>query len=226
LSSAGRELWRFFPDYEIEPFVVGRGEKSPIVFHNRNARGEIVMKLTTKNTFWSQYAYQFGHEFCHILCGFDRDGSKNEWFEETLCETASLFVMRAMAKTWKNDAPYPNWVDYRHSLQDYADDVIEKRIAIPKGGLAAFYRENEAKLNESTTDRELNGAVANVLVGWFEENPENWESVRWINSSPAVAGETFGEYLGKWHAAVPERRKAFVERIAKAFEIEMEVPES
>lgn len=226
LQSTGRELWRFFPKYEIEPFVVSRGNRNPIVLHGRNARGEIVMRLSTEKTFWSQYAYQFAHEFCHILCGFDNDDSPHEWFEETLCETASLFAMRAMAETWKDQAPYPNWVDYRHSLKQYADDVIASRAEIENGALAAFFREHEAELTESTNNRELNGAIAVVLLDWFEANPKHWEAVRWLNPSPAAAGETFGAYLGKWRAAAPKRHRGFIERIARAFEVELVAPES
>ena len=84
-DSAGRELWRFFPDYQIEPFVVTRRHGSPIVLFQRSSRGEIVMRLDTGSTYWSQYAYQFAHEFCHVLCGFDDDFQGNKWFEETLC---------------------------------------------------------------------------------------------------------------------------------------------
>ncbi|MCP6756902.1 hypothetical protein NL533_35270, partial [Klebsiella pneumoniae] len=79
----------------------------------RNDAREIVLKLDTSNTFWSQYAYQFAHEFCHVLCGYREDDPGTQWFEETLCETASLFVLRAMAREWKTAPPYPHWKDYR-----------------------------------------------------------------------------------------------------------------
>ncbi|MEM7015103.1 MAG: hypothetical protein AAF585_26890, partial [Verrucomicrobiota bacterium] len=173
-------------------------------------------------TFWSQYAYQFAHEFCHILCGFDNDRSKHEWFEEMICETASLFAMRAMSKAWKNDAPYPNWVDYRHALKKYADDVIEKRPKVSKKDLAAYYIENREELHKTTTNRELNGAIASVFLEWFEAEPKHWESIRWINPSPAAADEDFGDYLKKWREAAPERHKEFIQRIADAFGEELD----
>ena len=222
LQSNGRELWRFFPDYKIEPFVVIRGKGSPIVLHSRNPRGEIVMRLTTQKTFWCQYSYQFAHEFCHILCGYDRDNSLSEWFEETLCETASLFTMRAMARAWEKDAPYPNWVDYRHSIKKYTDNVIAKREKIPKGGLDDFYVKHRGELNKTKTNRDLNGAMAVVLLDWFEEKPSRWESVRWINTTPGSADESFGEYLGKWSRAAPERHRAFIKKIADEFGVELE----
>ena len=111
LDSTARELWQRFPDYTIEPLVVARGRSGPITLFRRNDRGEIVIRLDTEKTYWSQYAYQFAHEFCHVLCGLKAGDQRNKWFEETLCETASLYAMRAMSRTWKTSPPYANWKD-------------------------------------------------------------------------------------------------------------------
>lgn len=40
-DSAARQLWRHFPDYELEPFVVTRGKSGPIVLYDRNDSKEI-----------------------------------------------------------------------------------------------------------------------------------------------------------------------------------------
>jgi len=220
LDSAARELWPFFPDYQIKPIVVTRGYDGPITLYRPNSRGEIVMRLATRRTYWCQYAYQFAHELCHVLCGYDKDYAGNKWFEETLCETASLFVLRAMARTWKDEPPYPNWRDFRDSLRSYADDVMRKRehvFEIYQRGLPAFYRTHKKTLRAHPCQRDLNGAMAVVLLGLFEQEPERWEAVRWLNSEPSPQGETFGEYLQRWHDAVPERHKAFVARIAELY---------
>ena len=58
LDSAGRELWRFFPNDRIEPIVVTHGRGGPITLFQRNGRGEIVIRLDTEKTYWCQYAYQ------------------------------------------------------------------------------------------------------------------------------------------------------------------------
>ncbi len=169
-DSAGRELWRFFPDYKIEPIVVTRRHGGPIVLFKRNPRGEIVMRLDTESTYWSQYAYQFAHEFCHVLCGFDEDYKGNKWFEEVLCETASLFAIRAMAEAWADDPPYPHWKDYRHSLRKYADNVIARRSGvfdIYKTGLKRFYLEHKEELESNPGSRDLNGAMSIVMLRLF-----------------------------------------------------------
>ncbi len=224
-DSAGRELWRFFPDYRVEPFVVTRGRTGPIVLFKRNGKGEIVVKLDTHATYWCQYAYQFAHEFCHILCGFDEDYQGNKWFEETLCETASLFCIRAMARAWRDDPPHEHWKDYRDALRDYADDVIAKRkalLAIYAGGLKGFYRKHRETLRKHPCRRELNGAMAVVFLRLFEAEPRRWEAVRWLNDTPSPAGETLRGYLQNWHRAVPRRHKAFVARVAGLFGVAVE----
>lgn len=217
LDSAGRELWQFFPDRKIEPLVVTRGHNGPITLFQRNDRGEIVVRLDTEKTHWSQYSYQFAHEFCHVLCGFRAGYQGNKWFEETLCETASLYVMRGMSRTWKTSAPFANWKDYRDALRDYADDIVRKRdkvYEIYAKGLPEFYRTYKATLEKEPCNRELNGAMALVFLQLFEEQPERWEAVRWLNSSPPREGKTFTEYLQEWHDAVPARHKPFVAKIA------------
>jgi hypothetical protein len=220
LDSAARELWRFFPDYKIEPIVVTRGHGGPITLYQRNDRGEIVIRLDTGKTFWCQYAYQFAHEFCHVLCGFKEGYQGNKWFEETLCETASLFVMRAMSRTWKTSPPYPNWKDYRDSLRDYTDDVVRKRdkvYDVYRQGLPGFYRAQKTTLEKEPTSRELNGAMSIVFLQLFEEQPERWEAIRWLNATPPPKGETFEKYLHRWHDAVPKKHQPFVERVAELY---------
>jgi len=229
LDSVIRELWRFFPDYQLEPMVVTRGYKNPITLYERNDQGEIVIRLNTRRAYWCQYAYQFAHELCHVLCGFDKDWPGNKWFEETLCETASLFVLRAMARTWKDRPPYPNWRNYRDALRDYADDVIRKRqylLEIYKRGLPAFYRAHERRLRSNPCDRELNGAMAVVLLELLERQPEHWEAVRWLNSAPSPPGETFQQYLQRWYDAVPARHKPFVVQVARLYGMRISAPET
>lgn len=224
-TSAGRELWKYFPDYDIEPFVVQRSRTGPIVWHNRNDEGEIVMRLDTHNTLWSQYAYQFAHEFCHILSGFENDDPGNRWFEETLCETASVFAIRAMARSWKDDPPYSNWKDYRHALAEYADNVIVSRkevLEIYEKGLGGFYRAHREELTKNAGLRNLNGAMALVFLRLFEEDPRRWEAVRWLNHRPSPPSETFPEHLQKWYNAVPARHRAFVATVARLYNVEID----
>jgi len=223
-DSAGRQLWRYFPEYAVESFVVTRGRQGPITLYQRNDAREIVLKLDTSQTLWSQYAYQFAHEFCHVLCGFRDDDPGTQWFEETLCETASLFVLRGMAREWKTSPPYANWKDYRDSLREYADDVIVKRkhlAEIHTQGLPKFRQTHAEELRKNPNQRELNGAMAVVLLHFFEEQPTRWEAVRWINAEASPAGESFEQFLARWHQAAPQKHRVTVSEVARLFGVQV-----
>lgn len=220
LDSAAKELGRYFPGHTIEPMVVVHAEDGPITLFQRNGQGEIVIRLSTSQTFWCQYAYQFAHELGHVLCGYRNTPSRNKWFEETVCETAALFTMRRMARAWRDTPPYPNWAPYRDALNDYVEEVIGKRSGtkeIFRKGLPAFYLTHQAELEADATSRELNGAMSIVLLRLLEEQPENWEAFRWLNTTPATPGDAFPVYLQKWHDAAPDARRPFIRSVAELF---------
>jgi hypothetical protein len=221
LDSAGRQLWRFFPDYKIEPFVVTRGHQGPITLYRRNDRGEIVVCLDTGHQFWCQYAYQFAHEFCHIMCNYVEDDLSNKWFEESLCEMASIYALRHMSQAWQKDPPYPNWRDYSKALKDYADDLL-KKSPLPAGqDLAAWYKAHEAELRKDPTQRELNRVASLVLLPMFEEHPGNWEAVASLNAAPVKEPRTFAKYLADWHARSPAKHQPFIREVAAKFGVEI-----
>ena len=212
-----RPLWKNFPDYKIEPIFVTKGNSGPIVLYQRNARQEIVVKLDTHNTYWSQYAYQWAHELCHVLCGFREDGKENKWFEETLCELASQYCMRAMVSDWEKNPPYPNWKNYSKSLQSYVDKVINSYEKVDMLGLANYYAKHEAELRKSATLRKLNGTMAAALLPVFETNPQHWEAIRYLNVTPAKKGLTFKQYLAKWKKDAPKKHHAFIDGIVRVY---------
>lgn len=220
--SAGETLWRHMDEMEPVKVLVSRGKHGPIAIYGTNERGETRVRLDTSQTYWAQYAYQFAHEICHVLCRYEDDYKGNLWFEETLCETASLFCLRRMSVTWRKNAPYPNWQSYAPSLRDYTDDIIRKRqdhLEILRTGLPAYYRRHALHLRDHPTDRDRNGAMALALLTLLERDPSQWNAIRWLNSTPSPEGETFAAYLAKWHEAVPGKHRPFVTEVAGLFGI-------
>jgi hypothetical protein len=217
LASTTRELWKHFPDHKLEPIVVVRGQKGPITLYERNARGEIIVKLDTHRTYWSQYAYQWAHELCHVLTGFRNDGGENKWFEESLCELASLYAMRRMSESWEHDPPYPHWKDYRHSLKDYVDKIINSREKLTAKDLARYYQKHRETLRKSATERALNGTIALALLPLFEKEPGHWEAIRYLNVTPAKKDLSLKDYFAKWHKDAPEKHQPFILEISRIF---------
>lgn len=217
LHYAGQPLWKQFPEYKIEPIVVKRGNGGPITLFKRNSKGEIIVKLDTHKTFWSQYAYQWAHELCHVICGFRDDGRENKWFEETLCEMASLYCMRAMSVDWAAKPPYPNWKSYAPSLKKYADDVIAKREKLDAKGLADYYKKHRTELRKDSTLRDLNGTMATAILPVFEKNPEHWEAIRYLNVTPAKKGISLKEYFTKWKKDAPKKHHALIDGLIRVY---------
>ena len=100
-----------------------------------NRRGPITIQLATRDTYWAQFAFQFSHEFCHVLSGYERlRTNPNNWFHEAVCELASIFTLRRMAETWPVHPPFPNWSNYAGSLADYAEERLScEESKLPQG---------------------------------------------------------------------------------------------
>lgn len=218
-SSAGT-IWSQLPDDGFAPILVQRGKKGPITFFKRSAGNEYIVQLDTSDRAWAQCAYQFAHEFCHIICNYRNVENRQLWFEETLCECASLYALRRMSVEWKTNPPYSNWKGYSSSLASYAADRIGKYDDITES-MVDFYQRHRAKLEESATNRELNGYMASKLLPLFEKTPAAWQALRYINLGPEKENMTFETYLAGWHDRAPRQHKAFVHKVASEFGIEL-----
>jgi len=197
-----------------EPIRVRHDAEGPITLFRRTVRGEIIVELSSRDLFWCQHAYQMAHEFCHVLCKFREGGRDNLWFEESLCELASMFALRSMADSWKTKPPYPNWKSYADSIRDYVAD-LEKKHSLPESQTAAaYYREHAEHLKKSPTDRLKNGTIALALLPHFEKHPQAWQSLRHLNSGRGKDNLPFSEHLKNWHDECPEKHRSFVKDLA------------
>ena len=216
LNSAAKPLWIQFPDRQLKPILV-QPRGGPIVLFRRGENGEYLVRLDTGEQYWAQYSYQFAHEFCHILCNYDEDVHRNKWFEETLCEVASLYSLRAMAEQWKTDPPYANWKSYSASLKSYADDRIAE-APLPEGQtLAQWFADHQATLYQEATNRKLNNVAAVQLLPMLEKNPASWEAVTWLNEAKSTQSQTFADYLSDWHKHAPEKHRRFIVEVGAKF---------
>jgi len=220
LLSALGQMWKYFPDRKL-PVLEVEPRGGPIVLFKRGPEGQVRVRLNTGNRLWAQMAYQFAHEFTHIFCNYDGKHAPTKWFEESLCETASLFALRRMADTWQADPPYPNWKSYAPSLSSYAAERIAAS-ALPAGkAFPQWYKENADALRANSTDRPRNTLVATVLLPLFEAQPDAWETVTWLNEENFTGDYTFADHLKAWRRHCPEKHRAFVTKVAETFGIDL-----
>jgi hypothetical protein len=231
LQSAAFELWQHCPRTQLDGIDVYHRTDHPQTDFKRTPEGRIAIGLAAQDTHWAQYSFQFAHEFCHTLANFSNSPRRSErypfhanfWLEESLCETASLFTLRAMSRSWQNAPPYPPWRAYAPWLKAYA----EKRIALPEHQLppgkpfSVWFREHEAALRQNSTIRDWNTIIAIRLLPVFEAEPRGWEAVTFLNHGPPGANVSLADHLSAWRSRCPEDLRRFVTRLAAVFGVKL-----
>ena len=227
LASTAQAFLAFFPDSGLRSLRVRHVDEGPRILYERGQNGEHVILLDSEDKHWAQLAYQFAHELCHGLSNYDSEDkgeeSPNQWFAEALCETASLFTLRRMAVAWQSAPPYPNWKEYAPALKAYADGKLNgKQSQLPaEVSLGGWYRANEKLLRANPCLRELNDVAANLLLPLFEKEPEHWPAIRHLNLGKRDTTKSFRQYVQEWHRHCPQKHKAFVEKVARLFELQL-----
>lgn len=218
LESVAAELQQHFPERKLPPIVV-HPTGGPITYYQVGPRGEIVIALSTGNNFWAQYVYQFAHEFCHVLCRYDQDNTGNKWFEESLCELASMYALKRLAETWQTEPPMPEGQAFAPHLQSYLDDLLKKNPLPENRTFAQWYAQHANELHNTATKRDLNSVVARELLPLVVEKPEYWEAVQYINEGKPRSLQTLAQYLEDWQRAAPAKHHPFIREVAKRFNV-------
>ena len=175
------------------------------------------IQLTARDRRWNQFAYQFLHEFCHVLSGFENlKDNPNNWFHEAICELASVFTLGRMAERWQTNPPCSNWAYYAQSLRDYSEERLSRQeVQLPRGvTLQTWLSSQEESLRKDVCQREKNDLVAYALLPIFEIAPEGWNA---IQNFPTSSGH-LADYLLDWHSSVDPEDKDFVARVSNTFD--------
>ena len=187
--------------------------KPPRALYRPSLDAPFVILLSARNRKWCQFAYQFSHEFCHVLCGYeDLKENPNNWFHEAICELASVFTLRRMAERWPTRPPYCNWTDYTRALRDYWQELLSQpAVQLPEEiPLHSWLSDHEPALRENEYQRDKNALVAYQLLPIFENTPTGWNAIRHLpNSTGPLA-----DYLVDWHTSVDSVDKPFIERLS------------
>jgi hypothetical protein len=225
------EILRHCPSARFSGITVYHRNDHPQTNFNRTSDGSIAIGLTAKSTYWAQYSFQFAHEFCHALANFSNNPQQslrysnhaNFWLEESLCETASLFTLRAMSRSWRKAPLYPAWRNYARWLEAYAEQRITKPARqLPAGSsFLAWFRENEPGLRRNSAIRDRNTIIAIQLLPVFESEPQGWEAVTFLNRGSLNVNASLAQYLGDWRSECPPELRPFVIRLAGVFGVKL-----
>ncbi len=198
LASAARVLTDAFGRPPDAPIRVAPWSRDPQVFDDRRP---YQLRLNARDRYWSQYVYQFSHELCHVMTNFDRHkGHKHRWFDETLCELASLFVLHRLADLWKAYPPdaLPNADGFAPRHHTYAELMAARYPRPSRDQLPSWFAGVLPRLEANRYEREMCGTIAVALRNAFRADPTLWQDCGHLNHWDPNADATFVNYLASW----------------------------
>lgn len=226
LEAVVADMATSFPDRQLGAIEVVPGARNPIVLFDKGPDGAYVVQLSARDSRWYQFVYQFSHELCHIYSNYDNKPSVggvvvngNQWFEESLCETAALFTLRRLAARWEAAPPTARWAPQAALFRRYAELLLGEphRRLPPSYSFVAWFRDNLGALQGTPYLRDKDEVVSNLLLPLFERNPARWGAIAYLNANREDAAKGFGDYLAAWARACPERFRGVVTEIIALF---------
>lgn len=135
--------------------------------------------LHVKENYWCKWLYQFSHEYCHHLINGKMSGDLKglKWFEETICELASMYNLKMMSEVWKYSSEplkrhfVPAFLDYLNDLQTKHPLLYEQTLH-PK-----FLQFWDNRLKEPIYHRDLYNAIAVRIFPLFLQDPHLWKII-------------------------------------------------
>ncbi|HPY39149.1 MAG TPA: hypothetical protein PLM98_01420 [Thiolinea sp.] len=218
LDSTAATIAPYIGNRRLDPILVKNEDKGPISLYERDAKGEYIVVLDVKGNYWSQLAYQFSHETCHLLSNYDlapSNYSHQQWFEESLCEAFSLFSLSKLADQWEVNPPYASWQDYAPELRHYLADMQKEEQRSLAPNLATWYEQNKTTLEADpyAKDRTLNKKMSSHLLKIFAAQPETWAAINYLNLGDDSKDKSMAKYLKDWYENTPENLRAPVKEI-------------
>jgi hypothetical protein len=158
---------------------------------------------------WSKLAYQFGHEFGHVVCniwspeGNSANPSAAAWLEEALAEAFSIHGQGALADGWARDPPFPGDSAFAGAIRQYRDNLVTKyqTIATEQGAtvdLASWFRAHRSALE---TNGDIRGPASGAVLAVLAEmtaDPGGIEAMGALNRWPPQSGLSLEDYLRLW----------------------------
>lgn len=179
----------------------------------------VLIYLSTQDRLWSQYSYQFSHELCHYVIDYDFPPKNDRfgWFEESLCELASLFTLNKMSITWLTNPPYAHWTGYSASLKTYVDEMTTKPENIIAKPFNEWFADNLSELYKDRYKRAENLIIAVQLLPFFSATPGLWKTIQFIKKIVITDDMTFELYLSEWKKLIPANLHSSFDDIIKLF---------
>jgi hypothetical protein len=222
-NSAAMAIARYYPKRTFKPILIPKADNGfPVKLDRQGPKGESQVMLSISDGYvWNQIAYQFAHEFTHILINEGQPGAgPNHWINEAFCEVASYQALKQMAKEWESHPPYSNWKGYAKHHSSYADKYLGKEKARPEDmDFKVWFKKNEAalRLGKRHPKYGLYKYPAYQFYQIIKEDPSQLGALAYLNYGLTHSGISTKEYLARWKYVLPPVHKPFADKVAGVF---------
>lgn len=157
----------------IKDILLFHKSNGPLCMNNGNYR---IIFLSTKSNHFCQWVYQFAHEYCHHLIDGTMCGEIKGllWFEETICELASIYHLNRYYKRCTTDILLQNLAP---AVLDYLHDLYTKNVQLVELFHQEYLNIFLDQLGQPVYHREIYNAIAVSILPLFEENPSLWKMI-------------------------------------------------
>jgi len=222
-NSAAMAIARYYPKRQFKPILIPKADNGfPVKLDQLGPKGESQIMLSIGDGWmWNQIAYQFAHEFTHILINQGQPGSgPNHWINEAFCEAVSYQALKQMAKDWESHPPYPNWRGYAKHHNSYAEKYLGKEKDRPEGmEFIAWFRKNEKalRMGKRFPKYGLYKYPAYQFYQLIQKDPSQLGAIAFLNFGLRNPALSTHQYLARWKTVLPAKHKPFADQIAAVF---------
>lgn len=223
LDAVAADMLARFPGRQLAPIEVFPSRNRPVVLYQKGPANQYQVHLAASDRNWAEYIYEFSHELFHILANYEyhasSGGTQHLWFEEMMCEAASLHTLKRLSLAWQTSGPGTEWASYVPTLNKYTQRALtepHRRLPADKT-LAQWFRENERALLGNPHLRAKNEMVAMLFLPLLEQNAD-WSAVGFLNPPTRQKAMNFYAYLAGWYSNTPAANRDFVAHAMNLFE--------
>lgn len=222
LNAIADEMLQHFPNRRLHPIVVSHASGGPVVLFQKGPGNEYQVMLSARDQNWAEYVYEFSHELVHILANYEHharpEHRRHQWFEEMLCETVSLYMLKHFSLTWGAAPPLPEAGGYAPALQAFTRRALSDRHRrLPAGvSFEQWFNKTAPRLVSSPYMRKENELIASLFLPLVEQSSD-WRAVAYLNAGDLPKEASFREFLVHWHRATPRHLRGFVEASMQVF---------
>lgn len=222
LNAIADEMLQHFPGRQLHPIVVSHSPRGPAVLFQKGPGNEYQVLLSSRDQNWAEYVYEFSHELVHILANYEHHAKpahmRHQWFEEMLCETVSLYMLKHFALTWNAAPPLPETSGYAPALQAFTRRALSDRHRkLPAGvSFEQWFSKTAPRLISSPYQRKENELIASLFLPLVEQSSD-WRAVGYLHVGDLPKDASFREFLVHWYRSTPRHLRGFVEESIQVF---------